>query len=91
MNQASFVIVIDEDHVLGFRRLDGSMGFPGGKVEPNETPEEAAIRECKEETGYEIVVLDYKPYVCYLDNSQVFYYLGRISGGKLIEIGRAHV
>lgn len=25
--------------------------FPGGKIEPNETPEEAAVREVLEETG----------------------------------------
>lgn len=29
-------------------------GIPGGKVEKNETPIQAAIREVKEETGYDI-------------------------------------
>jgi len=29
-------------------------GIPGGKVEKNETPLQAAIREVKEETGYDI-------------------------------------
>ncbi len=31
--------------------LAGMWEFPGGKIEPGETPEAAAVRECREETG----------------------------------------
>ena len=57
----AFAVVERDQHVLvGRRSPDQSLGgyweFPGGKVEPNETPEDAAIRECREETSLSIEV-----------------------------------
>lgn len=36
--------------------LAGYWEFPGGKIEPGETPEVAASRECVEETGIEVSI-----------------------------------
>lgn len=49
-------IFIDGTKVLAFRRKAGKSAagkweFPGGKVEPNESPEHALARELEEELG----------------------------------------
>jgi 8-oxo-dGTP diphosphatase len=52
--------------------LHGKWGFPGGKIEPGETPHEAIVRECVEEIGIPLsqhvnlgtgpAVLEFEPY-----------------------------
>ena len=47
----------DQGKVLLQRRGDSNKwGFPGGAVEPGETPEMTAVREAKEETGLDVSV-----------------------------------
>ena len=41
--------------------LAGLWEFPGGKIEPGETPEAAAVRECLEETGVPVEPLSRYP------------------------------
>ncbi|WP_435883866.1 NUDIX domain-containing protein [Streptomyces tanashiensis] len=55
---AAAVVVHDERVLLVRRRVaEGALSwqFPAGKIEPEETPEEAAARETAEETGLLVV------------------------------------
>lgn len=46
------VLVLEKGRVLcGTRTVEGTIGGPGGHIEPGETPEQAAIREAQEEFG----------------------------------------
>ena len=54
-------VVVRNGSILVARRksgshLEGLWEFPGGKLEPNESPEECLAREFKEELGVEISV-----------------------------------
>lgn len=53
-------IIVDDGKILatqrGYGEFEGGWEFPGGKVEPGETPEEAIVREIKEELNADIVV-----------------------------------
>lgn len=53
MRNAAVMLIIKDDLILAVsRRYDKTkFGLPGGKVEPDETTEVAAIRETLEETG----------------------------------------
>ena len=52
--------------------LAGLWEFPGGKIQPGETPEAAAVRECREESGLTVVPLfRYPEQVQQYDHGQV--------------------
>lgn len=61
----------DRGEVLLQKRGDsGKWGFPGGAVELGETPEMAAIREIKEETGLEVRIK--QPIGVYTDFDMIY-------------------
>jgi 8-oxo-dGTP diphosphatase len=54
-------VIIRDGRVLLTRRADGQhlagmWEFPGGKLERGESPEEALLRECREECGIDVEV-----------------------------------
>ncbi|WP_160050436.1 MULTISPECIES: (deoxy)nucleoside triphosphate pyrophosphohydrolase [unclassified Nocardiopsis] len=63
MEQQTLIVVaaavVRDGRVLAAQRADpaalrGRWEFPGGKVDPGETPERALVRECREELGVEV-------------------------------------
>jgi mutator protein MutT len=59
MHQSVAVIIVNEQNEILLQQRNDfkNWGLPGGIIEPDETPEAAAIREVKEETGFDVVVL----------------------------------
>lgn len=56
-------IILQNNKILatqrGYGEFEGGWEFPGGKIEPDETPENAIIREISEELAIEIMVEKY--------------------------------
>lgn len=55
-------IIIDHDKVFatqrGYGEFKDGWEFPGGKIEPGESPEDAIVREIKEELDAEVEVIE---------------------------------
>ncbi|MHB1654171.1 MAG: (deoxy)nucleoside triphosphate pyrophosphohydrolase [Desulfitobacteriaceae bacterium] len=63
-------IILKDNKILIAQRapgenLAGKWEFPGGKIEPGETPQECLKREISEEFDVDIEVLDYFGAGCY--------------------------
>lgn len=79
---ATVYIIENEKVLLIFHRKMQKWLPPGGHLDPNETPPEAAIREAKEETGLDIEIISQenvwveqwnaksfeRPYLCLLED-----------------------
>ena len=81
-------VVFNNNKVLIIKHKYGHISFPKGHVEGNETEEETAIREVKEETGIDIEITSNKKYYVQYetDNNsieKVTYFIGKMIGGKL--------
>ncbi len=66
-------------------RSRGWWNWPQGRVEEGETPEEAAIREAKEETGFDITIVRKLAVLTetFPDTKELHVFLGNITGGSL--------
>ena len=65
------LICVDKKKLLLVKRAlepgKGMWGLPGGFIELNETPDNAAVRELKEETNLDGVVSNYLGYTCHFN------------------------
>ena len=81
-------IINKDDKILMIKRAkkEGELEwvFPGGKVEENETEEEACIREVFEETGIHVVVVDKIGERIHPNtNMNITYFLCKYVGGNI--------
>lgn len=80
-------IVIDEGKVLLIKQTKGHWGLPKGHVEENETEEETALREVKEETNYDVEIIgDHRFVERYITDTkidkEVVYFIAKKIGGN---------
>ena len=82
------VLAEQDGRVLMVRRtVDPARGtwcLPGGFMEVGETPQQTAIRECKEESGFDVEItrlIDVFYYESFRGSGVLIIYKGRITGG----------
>ena len=81
-------IIINEEKILLIQQKQGFWGFPKGHIETNETEQETAIREVKEETNIDVKIeKDYRYKEEYITDKgtqkEVVYFIAQKIGGSL--------
>lgn len=93
-------VILDQGRVLltqrpGGTHLAGAWEFPGGKLEPGEAPEDALVREIREELGVAIAVEDILDVTFWRYPAKdvlLLFYRARITEGAVQHLGvAAHV
>ncbi len=90
-------VIIDAGRVLLTQRmpgahLEGAWEFPGGKVEPGESPEQALSREMREEIGVDVAVDDIVDVTFWRYERKdvlLLFYRARIVDGAVQDLGVA--
>jgi len=94
MKKVTAAIIKDENRLLIAKRhskdpLGGKWEFPGGKIEPGETPQECLVREIKEELGVEVKIgpfYDDNVYSTQDHNIHLLFYWAKIINGEVIPV-----
>lgn len=83
MRTRAGIILIEDDKVALIERHRAGLDyfvFPGGGVDQGETPEQAAVREAKEELGVEVRIKQKVAVIHFELSTQVYYLVERVGG-----------
>lgn len=85
MRTRAGIVLIQDHKVALIERYRAGLHyfvFPGGGVDEGETPEQAAVREAKEELGVEVALKQQVAEIQLASRSRQFYFLAEETGGE---------
>jgi ADP-ribose pyrophosphatase YjhB (NUDIX family) len=88
---AGVIVERDGEVLLVRRRMNprkGLWSFPAGFVDFDEAPAEAAVRECREETGLQVEIVDLVAVIAGAEDGDadiVIVYRARVVGGQRVD------
>ncbi|HVM70874.1 MAG TPA: NUDIX domain-containing protein [Anaerolineales bacterium] len=83
MSYRAAIILLQGDKIALIERQRGGQHyftFPGGHVDPGETPEQAAVRETKEELGLDVTIKKMVAEIWWHNRPQDYYLVEAVGG-----------